>query len=98
LIIHCPYCGERSLEEFRSGGELRAPRPTDPEAASDADWADYLFYRDNIKGHRLELWAHHYGCRQWFALARNTVSHEVSGSWRLEELPESLPADLKAVE
>ena len=59
-------------------------RPADPDAASDAEWAEYLFYRDNLKGVHLERWVHSFGCRQWFLVERDTVTHEISGSRRLE--------------
>ncbi|MDX1554632.1 MAG: sarcosine oxidase subunit delta, partial [Xanthomonadales bacterium] len=74
----CPYCGVRDQDEFRYGGEAPIVRPADPEQATDAEWADYLFYRDNIKGPRLERWLHRHGCRQWFLVRRDTLTHEIS--------------------
>jgi heterotetrameric sarcosine oxidase delta subunit len=73
----------RDLVEFRYGGEASIARPADPASASDAEWADYLFYRNNIKGPHLERWLHTFGCRQWFLLERDTHSHEIAGSRRL---------------
>ena len=75
--ITCPYCGPRDQSEFRFGGENNGPRPLRPEQLSDAEWADYLFYRDNVKGRHRELWVHDFGCRQWFEINRDTLSHEV---------------------
>ena len=74
LRIPCPWCGLRDEPEFRFGGESHIARPA--EDASDAAWADYLFYRQNPKGVHFERWCHSYGCRQWFNAARNTVTHE----------------------
>jgi len=83
LRIPCPYCGLRDQPEFHYGGEADVTRPANPESASDAAWADYLFYRDNVKGLHRERWVHSFGCRQWFIVERDTLSHEIRGSWRL---------------
>jgi len=77
LRITCPYCGLRDQDEFRFGGEACIRRPENPEQATDAEWADYLFYRDNVKGLHLERWVHSFGCRQWFNVERDTVTHEI---------------------
>ncbi len=77
LIITCPWCGPRDLVEFRCGGEASVIRPLSPEQCSDAEWADYLYYRNNLKGSQLERWVHAWGCRQWFELRRDTLSHEI---------------------
>ena len=78
LRITCPWCGERDQAEFRFGGELRPARPLKPEALSDEEWANYLFYRDNVKGVHRERWLHRHGCGQWLIATRNTVTHEIS--------------------
>ena len=77
LRIPCPHCGLRDLTEFRYGGEAGVERPADPAASSEAEWADYLYYRNNIKGLQRERWVHIHGCRQWFELSRDTLSHEI---------------------
>lgn len=79
LRISCPFCGTRDQVEFQFGGESKVRRPHDPQQASDAEWADYLFYRDNIKGVHHERWLHIYGCGQWFNVVRDTLSHEILG-------------------
>ena len=76
LRIPCPWCGLRDLGEFRYGGEAGVERPEDPAACSDQDWADYLYYRNNLKGPQRERWVHIHGCRQWFELSRDTLTHE----------------------
>jgi sarcosine oxidase subunit delta len=77
LLIACPHCGPRAEIEFRCGGESHIQRPGPPEAVSDAAWADYLFFRDNPKGVHFERWLHAAGCRCWFNIARDTVTHEI---------------------
>lgn len=81
LQIPCPYCGTRDETEFSLGGESHIVRPT-PDV-SDAEWADYLFNRDNPKGVNYERWCHSYGCGQWFNVARDTVNHEIVYVYRM---------------
>ena len=83
LLIECPWCGERAETEFSCGGEAGIVRPPDPDALSDAEWADYLFNRSNPRGAHRELWNHAQGCRRWFAVERDTVTYRISGSYRL---------------
>jgi heterotetrameric sarcosine oxidase delta subunit len=85
LRIECPFCGVRDQVEFHFGGEASVVRPPVPQSASDAEWADYLFYRDNIKGLHRERWVHSFGCRQWFIVERDTLTHDIRGSRRLDE-------------
>jgi sarcosine oxidase subunit delta len=87
LLITCPYCGPRDESEFACGGEAHIARPTDSMALSDAEWADYLFMRKNPKGVHYERWIHARGCRRWFNVARNTVSHEISAVYAMGEPP-----------
>ena len=47
------------------------------EAVSDEAWADYLYYRENPKGEHRERWLHNAGCRQWFNIARDTITHHI---------------------
>jgi len=76
LRIPCPYCGStRDEDEFTFGGPLNRVRPAEPRELSDQQWADYLFSRANVRGNALERWRHTFGCRQWFGVERDTVSH-----------------------
>ena len=77
LIIPCPWCGPRDQTEFRFGGEAVVLRPPRPDECSNEEWANYLYYRENLKGTQQERWLHAFGCRQWFVLQRDTVSHEI---------------------
>ena len=77
LKIDCPFCGPRDEAEFRCGGESHIQRPGPHNDVSDAQWADYLYMRQNPLGWHFERWLHAAGCRQWFNLARHTASHEI---------------------
>lgn len=83
LLIACPHCGPRAEIEFRCAGQSHIATPADPGSLSDADWADYLYYRNNPKGMQYERWQHVYGCRQWFNVARDTVTHEIKAVYPL---------------
>ncbi|MEX2201124.1 MAG: sarcosine oxidase subunit delta [Dongiaceae bacterium] len=85
LLISCPWCGPRDESEYSCGGESHIVRPTDPERLSDAEWADYLYMRNNPKGLLYERWVHSRGCRRWFNLVRDTVSHEILAIYRMSE-------------
>ena len=89
LLIDCPWCGARDEDEFSYGGEAHIARPKRPEKLGDDAWADYLFMRSNPKGVHLERWVHQHGCRQWFNVARDTVSHEILAVYRMGEKPPS---------
>lgn len=78
LRIQCPFCGStRDEDEFTYGGPYTRIRPTQPQELSDEQWAHYLFMRENTRGASLERWRHTFGCRQWFGIERDTVSHAV---------------------
>lgn len=77
LLVPCPWCGDRDEIEFAYGGEADRAYPADPASLSDEEWARYLFVRDNPKGLLRERWFHQRGCRRWFALCRNTTTHEI---------------------
>lgn len=85
LLIECPWCGPRAETEFSYGGEAGISRPANPDTLSDAEWADYLFFRSNPRGAHRELWNHAQGCRRWFIVERDTVTNCIAGSFRLDE-------------
>jgi heterotetrameric sarcosine oxidase delta subunit len=60
-------------------------RPEPWHAVDEATWGHYLFTRDNPKGVHLERWHHAHGCRQWFNVARHTVTHEILAIYRMDE-------------
>ena len=87
LLIACPFCGPRDETEFRYGGQAHVARPADPAALTDAEWADYLFMRDNPKGAFRERWVHAGGCRRWFNALRDTRDHRILAVYRIGETP-----------
>lgn len=87
LRLDCPWCGPREEVEFHCGGEAHITRPADPDRLSDAEWADYLFMRSNPKGVHAERWVHAAGCRRWFNVQRDTVTHQVLAVYRMGEEP-----------
>ena len=86
LLIPCPWCGDRDEIEFRYGGEAHISR-ADPASSDDKAWADYLYMRDNLKGVLAERWVHQAGCRRWFNLLRDTVSHRIIAVYKIGEAP-----------
>jgi sarcosine oxidase subunit delta len=85
MLIECPYCGPRNEPEFAYGGQAHVAYPEDPNALSDEEWAQYLFYRDNPQGSYAERWLHSAGCRKWFNAIRNTRTYEIQHVYRLDE-------------
>jgi sarcosine oxidase, subunit delta len=87
LLIPCPYCGPRDEIEFRWGGDSHVERPA--ITPSDQVWSDYLFIRHNTKGRNYERWLHAAGCRQWFNIERDSVTHAITAVYRMgEQAPE----------
>ena len=87
LRIQCPFCGStRDEEEYTFGGPYSRVRPATPLELSDPQWAEYLFTRENTRGRSLERWRHTFGCRQWFGIERDTVSHAVLRVFTFQEV------------
>jgi len=75
MRINCPYCGERSIEEFTYRGDASVQRPS-----GDADleaFFRYVYLRANPKGRIAEHWHHSGGCHAWLVVERDTLSHEI---------------------
>ncbi|MGR6922700.1 sarcosine oxidase subunit delta [[Actinomadura] parvosata] len=75
LLLDCPHCGPRDENEFHYGGQAGISYPEGE--TTDAEWAGYVFLRDNPKGWFRERWFHAHGCRTWLTVERHTVTHEV---------------------
>jgi sarcosine oxidase subunit delta len=76
ILLECPNCGRRNVQEFRYGGEYN-PRPKAPMDAPDTKWVDYIFMRGNKSGIQKEWWFHRAGCGYWFLAERHTKSNRV---------------------
>lgn len=87
LRIPCPWCGVRDETEFHYGGQAHITRPENPDALNDAEWADFLFMRNNPKGEFAERWMHAAGCRRWFNMRRHTETHEILAVYRIGVTP-----------
>lgn len=77
-LFPCPFCGPRDEKEFHYGGEAGNLMPEGPDVTAE-QWADYLHMRANPKGATKEIWVH-MTCGEFFAMERDTVTHEVGGS------------------
>lgn len=84
LLIRCPYCeAERPELEFRHAGAAHLARPDN--AASDAEWAAFLYLRENPKGAIAERWRHAHGCGRYFNALRDSVSDVIAVTYRAGE-------------
>jgi heterotetrameric sarcosine oxidase delta subunit len=83
FLLRCPHCGNRSVYEFRFGGEVKQ-RPA-PDA-SEETWVHYRYAKTNEAGVQKEWWYHRSGCRQWMQAVRNTITNEVLETFFPEEL------------
>ena len=73
-VLTCPLNGPRPLEEFVFGGAVRSM--PDPQQASDAAWADYVFTRAGEPGIQREWW-YHRASSTWFIAERDTASDAI---------------------
>ena len=85
LEIKCPYCGNRSQNEFSYGGDSTVKRPELDKEVTDKEWDEFVYFRNNPRGKHSELWHHVSGCRQWFKVLRDTTSHEIFETAKLNE-------------
>jgi methylglutamate dehydrogenase subunit B len=77
MLIGCPHCGTRPLDEFTFMGDATPQRPQSSNPESMEQWFAYVYQRDNPNG-RLKEYAHHSGgCRSWLVVTRDTRTHEV---------------------
>ena len=85
LNIKCPYCGDRSQKEFAYGGDGTVVRPQLNQEVTDEKWDEFVYLRKSPRGKHIELWHHIAGCRQWFRVQRDTVTHEISKTAKINE-------------
>lgn len=82
-LLDCPLNGKRNIAEFVCGGEV-AVSP-DPRRASDEEWADHVFMRDNPAGVVREWWLH-VPTAYWFIAERDTRSDEIVATYPAERI------------
>lgn len=78
MLIPCPHCSERALQEFIYAGAADVKRPD--ETASAEAWHAFLHLRTNARGLTREYWQHVYGCRSVLIVERNTQTHEIASA------------------
>lgn len=86
FLIHCPYCQEDRPEiEFAYAGEAHIVRPNADQQTemSDAEWAEFMFIRDNRRGEHCERWWHSYGCNMFFNAVRDTVTDKFVKTYKM---------------
>jgi methylglutamate dehydrogenase subunit B len=83
LLIPCPWCGPRNQLEFTYGGDATLKRPS--RDAPMETWLEFVYLRDNPRGPHQELWHHGAGCRQWLKVLRDTRTHDILASVRVDE-------------
>jgi methylglutamate dehydrogenase subunit B len=79
MLIKCPHCGTRPVEEYTFLGDADPLRPATNDLASMDQWFDYVYLRNNPKGRFNEYVHHSGGCRAWLVVTRDTQTHEVFG-------------------
>lgn len=84
--LRCPLNGVRPVSEFAYGGEVRDM--PDPDRASDAEWAAYVFERSGVPGIKREWWCH-IASGYWFVVERDTLRDHVIDTYAADRLREA---------
>ena len=96
LLISCPWCGPRAELEFTCGGQSHIIRPGPAEQVDEQTWARYLSEKVNPAGIHLERWHHRFGCRQWFNVARDTLTHRIHAVYAMTDPMPDIPGHIIA--
>lgn len=75
MLIKCPLCGERDVEEFTYWADATVNYPA--LDAGENDWFEAVYQRTNTPGEHDELWHHERGCRAFLKVRRNITTHEI---------------------
>ena len=78
MIIKCPNCGSREINEYTYIVDATVTRP-DHDDTDMENWINYVFMRNNPRGIHVEHWQHTSGCRAFLKITRDTVTHEITG-------------------
>ena len=76
IRIPCPFCGVRDHTEFSYEGDATVEYPA--LDASEDEWFEAVFLRDNPRGPHREYWRHLGGCGSFIEVARDTMTHEIT--------------------
>ena len=76
LEIKCPWCGPRAQTEFSYAGDATLTRPS-LDTATETEWYEHVYLRDNPRGPHDELWHHAAGCRRFVKVRRDVTTHEI---------------------
>jgi sarcosine oxidase subunit delta len=76
IRILCPFCGTRDHTEFTYEGDATVKYPA--LDASEDEWFEAVFLRDNPRGPHREYWRHALGCGSFLEVARDTLTHEIT--------------------
>ncbi len=79
----CPLNGRRNISEFVCFGEVVAM--PDPNAVTDAAWADFVWFANNTAGVVREWWVH-VPTSYWFIAERNTVTDEIDRTYPSDQV------------
>jgi len=77
MLVTCPNCGPREVEELRCAGEVTT-RPRQKPTVRELN--EYVYFRGNVAGVHSEWWFCR-ACEDWFLAERDTVTNEVSRTW-----------------
>jgi methylglutamate dehydrogenase subunit B len=80
MLIFCPFCGKRDLQEFSYLGDAAPKRPDPAGIEPERAFHAYVYLRDNPAGPHCEYWQHVSGCRSWLIVERDTRTHDVLGT------------------
>jgi len=80
----CPINGERPIQEFHFGGDVR--EMPDPAAATDEAWADYVFNRNGGAGVKQQWWRH-VPSGVWFVADRDNVTDDILRTYLWSKKP-----------
>ncbi|MEM7506064.1 MAG: sarcosine oxidase subunit delta [Pseudomonadota bacterium] len=78
LRIPCPFCGPRDHTEFSYIGDASVQMPE--LDASQQEWFEAIFLRENPRGPLREMWHHVQGCRSFLVVERDTLTHEIESA------------------
>ena len=82
-IMPCPLNGPRNISEFVCLGEVT--EMPDPEAVSDDEWAEFVWFSDNTAGVVREWWFH-VPSSYWFIAERHTVTDEILRAYPADQV------------